>query len=635
MTLITLTDIERRFGDHVVLDGASLRIEERERVGVIGDNGAGKTTLIRILAGVDHQDHGTRQPRRNLTIAYGEQMPDLPPGTGVRDAVLQGNCTFAAMQAEVERLEARLAESPEDEKLLAEYGHRQAAFEAGGGYDREHVCEKVLDGLGFGEDSWDKRVDVLSGGERSRVQLAVLMTTPADLLILDEPTNHLDLQGIEFVEGLIQKHPGSVLTISHDRRFLDAIATRIVEVTAGQAASYKGNYAAYKKQRDVQLLSEKRAFKKQRDVYEKEMAYIRKNMAGRMSQQAKGRLKRLQRMELLDRPRKERQAVRLSFSGRRGMKGQTMLEVKGLSVALPDGRVLVEDADLKLLHGETMGLLGRNGAGKTTFLKAILGQYPVRAGEVDLAHGVKVGSFSQDTRDLPTDGSVLDALRLVDPRAEDRSLRDHLALFLFSGDEVELPVSSLSGGERQRLNLARLTRTDFDLLCLDEPTNHLDIATAESLTEALGEYPGAVLVISHDRAFVEELTDRVAYLADRTLRVFDGGLDQCLKALADEKSRARGAEKAAKERAAQAEEKAAQAKAAEDAPKKVKNPLLFERLESRIMELEEELETVRSSMTTPEVYADHRKMAAAQDKEQTLQTELQEAYETWENWEGA
>ncbi|MEE2887450.1 MAG: ABC-F family ATP-binding cassette domain-containing protein, partial [Planctomycetota bacterium] len=456
MTLVSLDKIERRFGDLIVLDGASLRVEDRERIGIIGDNGVGKTTLIRTLAGIDDPDRGSRNCRRNLRIGYAAQIPDLREGTKVYDFVMRGNGEFPALLARIQALEATLAETPDDKNALTSYGTLHAAFEAGGGYDREHLCERVLNGLGFSQLDREKDVSVLSGGESSRVVLASLMLQPVDLLIVDEPTNHLDLQGIDFVERYIQKHPGAVVAVSHDRQFLDAIATSIVEVEFGTATKFKGNYSAFIKQTDNNLLSQSRAFKDQQSFIKKEMEFIRKHMGSRLTAQAKGRLKRVKRLQLIERPKTAKGSVKLRFAGGRGQSGQSILEIENLAAQVPTGRELFSGVTFRLLHGETLGLLGRNGSGKTTMLKILCGQAAASAGEVRRAHKVQPGIFTQEMSDLPDTGNVLDALAAVAPQATGRELRDHLGLFMFSGDEVEKSISSLSGGEKRRLCLARL-----------------------------------------------------------------------------------------------------------------------------------------------------------------------------------
>ncbi len=632
MTLCTLVDVVRSFAAEPVLDGLSLRVDEGDRIGVVGDNGAGKTTMVRILAGADEPDRGQRNPRADLRVAYGEQMPKIAPGTTVLDYVLRGNGAHHELEAQIRALEQRLAAVPDDPIALERYGHLQAAFEAGGGYQRAAQVEKVLDGLGFPAADRQKDCAVLSGGERSRAQLAALMTTPADLLILDEPTNHLDLDGIAFVEDFVQRYRGAVVIVSHDRSFLDRAVTSIVEVGDGVARRYKGNYAAFKKQKELELLTLQRQFKSQQEFFEKEMDYIRRNMAGQNSSQAKGRLKRLQRLQLLERPSESRAEFRLRFQGGRGQQGQTVLEGEDLTLRLPDGRELLRDATVKIQFGETVALLGRNGAGKTTLLKALAGVTPFAQGGIRRAHNLRIGYFSQDKADLPRHGTVLDALRALDRTIDEKELRDHLALFLFCGEDVDKPVAELSGGEKQRLSLALMLRAQFDLLCLDEPTNHLDVQGTETLEQALKEFPGTVLLITHDRTLVREVADRVLWMEDGGLRSFERGLDHCLQTLAAERSAARAEESAVREREQQ---KAAQAAA--PAPKamqtgKVRNPLLFERLEQRIFGLEEELERLRAAMLQPENYGSGSRMKELQGEETRVKAELARAYQEWENW---
>ena len=636
MTLVSLEHVERRFGDLVVLEDVGLRIEEKDRVGVVGDNGAGKTTLIKILAGVDAPDRGARNARRGLRVAYGAQIPDLPRGTTVLAWVLAGSGDFQALEGRIRELEARLAEVPHDERALDEYGHLQSAFEAGGGYQRQALCEKVLSGLGFDENQgdFDKDTTVLSGGEKSRLQLAALMTAPADLLILDEPTNHLDLQGIEFLESYLPRWPGAVVVVSHDRRFLDNVAQAIVEVDAAGVSRFKGNYTAWRKQRDANLLAAARAYKSQQEYFEKEMDFIRRNMAGRMSVQAKGRLKRLQRLERLSSPRGERGSMRLEFKGGRGQQGQAVLEVEDVAARLPDGRTLFSGATFRLWHGEVLGVLGRNGAGKTTLLRMLAGERPPSAGKIARAPSVRAGYFSQEMHDLPQSGTVLDALRALDPTVLEGELRSWLALFLFTGDDVLQPVQSLSGGEKRRLALARLTRGRFDYLCLDEPTNHLDIGAREGLEEALLAYPGAAVVISHDREFLEAVTSRVLWVEDGRVQVFEGGLEQCMAALGDAQRQRRSADAAAAKPAPAKGSGPDEAPAAPRQPSggKVRNPMLFEKLEGEIIAMEEELERLRHSMLLPDNYGDQKRMRALLDEQKALEQRLRDGYERWENW---
>jgi len=631
MTLVTLDKVTRSFGAEPILDGLSLRVDEGDRIGVVGDNGAGKTTMVRILAGQDEPDLGQRNPRRDLRIAYGAQMPAMPKGTTVHELVMRGTGEHGALEQRMRALEAKMAGG--DEAALREYGVLQAAFEAGGGYDRKHQVEKVLGGLGFPIADLQKDVSVLSGGEKSRVQLAILMTTPADLLLLDEPTNHLDLQGIEFVEGFVQRYPGAVVVVSHDRAFLDAVANAIVEVADGVANRWKGNFAHYSQQRDLALLTQARQFKSQREFVDKEMEFIRRNMAGRMSAQAKGRLKRLQRLQLIDKPKGNRAAMRLTFGATtRGQQGQSAIECEDVTVKA-GARTLIEHGELRIWFGEVTALLGRNGTGKTTLLKLLAGLGQPAAGTIRRAHNLRIGYFSQDKNDLPQQGTVLDAIRELDRTVDERTLRDHLALFLFCGDDIDKPVGELSGGEKQRLSLARMTRAQFDLLCLDEPTNHLDVAGTEGLEQALKEFPGTVVLITHDRQLVEQVADRVAWLEDGTIRTFHQGLAQCQRVLAEERAAARAAEVEARDKAAKkSDAEAPEAKKAIETGR-VRNPLMFQKLEERIIALEAELEATRAAMLAPENYGSVSRIKELQASEARLQAELAAAYGQWENWQ--
>jgi ATP-binding cassette subfamily F protein 3 len=357
-------------------------------------------------------------------------------------------------------------------------------------------------------------------------------------------------------------------------------------------------------------------------------------MAGRMSAQAKGRLKRLQRLQLIDKPQGKRAQMRLTFGQTtRGQQGQVAIE--GQDVAVRAGsRTLIEHADFRVWFGEVTALLGRNGAGKTTLLRLLAGIGAPAGGAIQRAHNLRIGYFSQEKNDLPQQGTVLDALRELDRTVPEGPLRDHLALFLFCGEDVDKPVAELSGGEKQRLSLARMTRAQFDLLCLDEPTNHLDVAGTEGLEQALKEFPGTVVLITHDRQLVDEVADRVLWVDGGVVRTFDQGLAQCQRVLAEERAAARAAEAEAKEAAAR---KAAAAQPIAEPKKaietgKVRNPRMFQKLEERIMQLEAAIESLRAAMLDPANYASAAKMKALQGDEVRLKQELAEAYAQWENW---
>jgi ATP-binding cassette subfamily F protein 3 len=625
VTLVSLDQVLRSLGGELLFEGVGLAIGERDRIGVVGDNGEGKTTLLRLIAGVDEPDHGARNTRSDLRVAFLPQAPDLPTGTSVLQFVRRGNGEFESLERRMHELAQRLEAAPDDAGAIADYGHLLALYEAAGGFQRERLCERVLSGIGFSGADLQKDVAVLSGGEKSRVLLCALITQPADLLLLDEPTNHLDLLGIEFLEEFVHDHPGAVVAVSHDRRFLDRTCTSIVEVALGKVTRYAGDYSAYVRQRDLNLLTAVRMFKDQQAFLQKELDYIRRNIAGRHSSQAKGRLKRLQRLERLEAPRREKRAMTLRLAGGKGQGGQALIEAVDLRLVL-GGRTLLDRASFKVFAGEVLGVLGRNGQGKTTLLRALAGQVAPAAGRLETMPGLRFAFFTQEMTDLPAGGSVLDALRAIAPLAPDKTLRDHLGLFLFTGDDAEKPVAVLSGGEKRRLCLARLTFRPHDVLLLDEPTNHLDITTRERLEDALLGYDGTAVVVSHDRSFLERVADRVLYLEGGAARTFDGGLEQCLARLAQERRAEREERAGDKERAP--------ASAAERRPPagKVRNPLLFQRLEERIFALEDDLTRLRAEMAQPECYNSRERSRELLAREAALKAELAECYARWENW---
>ena len=345
---------------------------------------------------------------------------------------------------------------------------------------------------------------------KSESRSRVPCSSPAELLVLDEPTNHLDLEGIAFLEQTLAERRGAFVVVSHDRRFLDTVCTSIVEVEAARVTRYPGNYSAFREQQDRELKTALREYAKQQDFVQKEMAYIRKHMGSRWTAQAKGRLKRLSRVQLLAKPKTSQARMKLDLGGAKGLSGQCVLEAEGLAMRF-DGQSepLWEGLDLRVFHGDRVCLLGRNGTGKTTLLAALAGRIQVKAGRIERAKLLRIGFFSQQMEDLPTSGTVLSSFMALVPQWTEGECRDHLALFVFRGDDVEKEVATLSGGEKRRLCLARLIVQPFDICFFDEPTNHLDIATREALEDALANYSGTIVVVSHDRWFVSRVVQQI------------------------------------------------------------------------------------------------------------------------------
>ncbi|MFQ5503370.1 MAG: ABC-F family ATP-binding cassette domain-containing protein [Planctomycetota bacterium] len=630
MTLLSLTRIAQSYSGREIFSGVGLRISERDKIGVIGDNGAGKTTLVRIMTGEDLPDEGERIARRELRIVWTEQIPDLEEGSTVREAAAVSFDELGRMERELRALEERMALEPDNERLHVWHEQIHTAFDAGGGYEREHRLGQVLSGLGFRTEDFDRPVHELSGGQKARVALARVMLRPAELLILDEPTNHLDLDGLAFLEDWLLGLRSAFLVVSHDRRFLDRVASSILDVEGGRVTRYRGNYSACRRQKELGLQTALREFKKQEDWFAKEMGFIRKHMGSRRTAEAKGRLKRLQRIQRMSRPRTASPRMQLRLGKARGLAGQTMIAAEGLGFRWPGGTELFRGFDFRIFHRDRIGLVGANGIGKSTLLELISGERRPTSGTLERAGKLRIARFSQEMEELPGRGSVLESLARVVPVWTEQERRDHLALFQFQGDEIEKEVEKLSGGEKRRLCLACFITRDFDVLLLDEPTNHLDITSREALEEALGNYPGTLVMVSHDRYFLTELATRIFEMAEDGLRIHDRGMQQF------EERSAPGARKSGKTApdgpVRQHPKPESSPRGIESSPR-IRNPYAFARLEEEIFELEAELEALTRELSGEDLWREPERFKKLEARRKEIESELSTKYEIWENWQ--
>ncbi len=638
MTLLSLSQVERNYGDRTIFSGVSLRVDEKDRIGIIGDNGAGKTTLVHILTGQEPPDRGERAARRDLRMAWTDQIPDLAPGTSILEAARTSFRELERMEAELRQLEDQMAETPEDERLLHRHERIHTAFEASGGYDRDRFAERALLGLGFAMEDFGRDVAELSGGQKARVALARVMLLPAELLILDEPTNHLDLDGIAFLEDWLCARTGAFVVVSHDRRFLDRVCQSIVDVEFAGVIRYKGNYSQCRTQKEARFESTMREFHKQQDYIAKESAFIKKHMGSQRTAEAKGRLKRLNRIQQMVRPRKKG-SVRLRLTkGDRGLQGQSLVEAEGLGFSWPGLPPLFEGFDFRVYYGDRVGILGRNGIGKSTLLKLISGELHPTSGQLEIAAKLRIARFTQEMEDLPSHGTAYECLQILVPTWTDQELRDHLGAFGFTQDEIEKEVGVLSGGEKRRLCLARLTCDDFDLLLLDEPTNHLDIATREAFEQALSEYPGTLVMVSHDRWFLDKMATRIFEMEETELLTYEAGMAYFLGKREERKkagSRDKEAEKQGTRSAATKQDRnpSSSPKSGGSDSGKVRNPYAFAKLEEDIMELEGRLEEIQTLLNAPEAWKEPETLKQNQSRQDEIEAELQELYERWENWQ--
>ena len=523
MTLLSLSNIGVSFGATELFKNVTFTVAEGERWGIIGRNGAGKTSIFKLITGELQPTVGSVARKPGLRHALLDQHRAFEGATTVWEA-------GAAAWREVIALEKRIAEQAIElgelgervtDALLERFGHDQERFADLGGYVYHARVDAVLQGLGFdAEESKTRLVSSLSGGEQGRVGLAAQLIAPADLLLLDEPTNHLDLDTTTWLQEWLHDANETVIVVSHDRAFMDAICTHILHVEARTSESYKGNYSQFVPQRAERRLSRERELEKQRAYVKKEEEYIRRNIAGVNSFQAKGKRKRLERLPRLAPPPGDPAAMDLKLEvAERG--GDQVISVKDLTVEVP-GRVLVEDFTAVLRRNDFVALIGPNGAGKTSVISTIIGDREPASGEVKIGRSITPAWFRQDLADLPLGQSMFDAIQNQRPLWSRGAVQNCLGAFGFSGDEVFREIGTLSGGERARMALALMTLARANLLILDEPTNHLDVENIEALEDALEEYDGSVLLVSHDRAFLREVATRVWWFDGTRIRDFDG-----------------------------------------------------------------------------------------------------------------
>ncbi|MFY9553294.1 MAG: ABC-F family ATP-binding cassette domain-containing protein [Blastocatellia bacterium] len=508
--LFRLDDVYKSYGGTEVLHGVTFQVNPRERVGLVGRNGAGKTTVFRLVTGPEETDRGEVVLLRGLRIGLLEQQPAFTGELNVRDEALSVFTQIRAMEVEITRLEHEMSEATGQalDAAMHSYSDLRHSYEIAGGFSYHARAEAVLVGLGFRDDDLMKPAEQLSGGQKARLALAKLLLSEPDLLLLDEPTNHLDVDAVEWLEDFLSEYKSAFVIISHDRFLLDRTTSRIIEIDDGRAAVYTGNYSAYTKQREERRLVQAREYEEQQALITRTEDFIRRNIAGQKTKQAKSRRKMLEKLDRVKAVRDERVGdFRLHSVARAG---DNVLAVADLSIGY-DKEALAGGISFLLRRGERLGLIGPNGSGKTTFLKTILGVLQPIDGGLTWGANVNIEYFDQELSTLDFGSTVIEEIAAVAPRATPGELRSYLAKFLFPGDEILKPVIALSGGEQSRLALAKLIYSRANVLVMDEPTNHLDIPSREALERALAEFPGTIITVSHDRYFLDKLATEILY----------------------------------------------------------------------------------------------------------------------------
>ena len=625
---ISVSNLVKEFEvGHKILDGLTFQVDTGERVGLLGPNGCGKTTLLRILTGVMDYDEGDVVIAPGKRMGLISQIPVYPAGYTVEDVLATAFEPLREMEREMAALAEQMGEGT-DPALLARYDKLTAAFEAAGGYETDTKTNKVCNGLTIPQSMREQLFDKLSGGEKTRVNLARLILEDTDILLLDEPTNHLDLRATEWLEEYLDKFKGTVLTVSHDRYFLDKVVNRIVEIQGGKAEFYSGNYSFY-------VVEKERRYEEKLRQYEKEQAKIEQleKAAEQMRiwaysgmdktfKRVKSMEKRIERMRTTDRPTKERK-MEVRF-GEREFRGDEVLTIKGLTKSFGD-RTLFSNLGLEVAGGERIALLGDNGSGKTTLLKILLGEEEPDAGKVRMGPTVKVGYLPQHVHFDHPERNLVDTL-IYEQDCTAQTARNRLAAFKFRGEDVFKPVSALSGGEQSRLRLCMLMDEKINLLILDEPTNHLDIQSREWIEEAVEEYEGNLLFVSHDRYFIDRFASRIWMLEDGHITDFRGNYQEYQAA------RARGAAGKSASDVQVSVEKAPEPKEKKEKPKRPGGTKNLEKevtaAERAVAKAEEQMYDLEQQIQ--EAAADYLKLQELYEQREALEEEILKLYGTWE-----
>jgi ATP-binding cassette subfamily F protein 3 len=639
--LFRLSDVHKSYGGQEVLRGASLQINAGEHVGLVGRNGAGKTTIFRLISNDETPDRGTVVRARGLRLGLLAQHIHFEAGSTVHESALAAFGHLQQIEHEMHELEHRMGEATDDlEAVLSRYSDLQHQFEREGGFEYAARAEAILLGLGFDRETWALETEKLSGGQQNRLGLARLLLAEPDVLLLDEPTNHLDVAAVEWLEEFLSTYASAYVIISHDRYFLDRACRRIIEVEMGRTTSYNGNYSAFLVERDERREAQQRAYENQQHLIAKTEEFIRRNIAGQKTKQAKSRRKMLEKLERVEAVRAESAAgdFRLQEIERAGTQ---VLIVNEAEIGYP-GTILGRDITFTLRRGECLGIIGPNGSGKTTFIKTVLGKLPPLAGEMRWGTKVQVGYYAQQLDDLDDRNEVIMELRRVAPAAATAGeLRSFLAKFLFTGDDVYKHVRDLSGGEKGRLALAKLIYSRVNVLVLDEPTNHLDIPSREALEEALDAYPGTIITISHDRYFLDRLATQIlAFDGAGNVEHYDGDYTQYhdWKAAQREKEEEDGSSRSQNETlkptVAHGQKRSAprqQAKASKSrAASKKQEQRDAQTIEAEITEIEGMLVAISEQLSHSEIARDPSRLRSLNEDYQEADARLKLLYEEWE-----
>ena len=632
MIIAQAQDLEQRFGGNTIFSNISFSVPDNARIGLVGPNGAGKTTLLKIMTGQQEPTSGQFTINKGLKVGYIAQENALDEDKTIWDEMLTVFDNLIEKNKRITKMQEQIAEHPEDEDLLKRYDQLAYDFEQEGGFTYQAEIKSILNGFNFKENTWQKVIGTLSGGEKTRLSFVKLLLQKPPVLLLDEPTNYLDLDTLDWLEAFLKNYQGAIITVSHDQYFLDHLANQIFELNFGKLITFKGNYSQYVKERELMNNQQEAAYEKQQEKIKKEEEFIQKNLVrASTTKRAQSRRKALDKMERI-KPPKHKQKVRINFTSDRPS-GKEVLIAKDLTIGYPD-KTMVSDIDFQVNKNDRVAIIGPNGIGKSTLLKTIMKKLEPKDGSIKYGASLDIGYYDQELQSLDPSKTVLDTIWDRHKTMPEKDVRSILASFLFTAEDIDKTVGQLSGGQKARLTLTVLSLEKDNFLLMDEPTNHLDIEAKEVLEQALDNYDGTLLFVSHDRYFINELANKIISVRDGHAKIYNGNYSYYL----DEKAKQAAAVQEAKAEQTESTTSANQNQGklsyqeqkAHDSQKRKLERAVSD-AEARIEKLENEEQEIQTEMANPDIAASFEKLGPLQEKLSAVQEQLDQANTDWEN----
>lgn len=622
-------NLEQQFGANTLFKNVNFSIDSNARIGLVGPNGVGKTTLLKIMMGEQEPTHGEFTVNKGIDVGYIAQENALDEDKtiwdemeGVFAPLIKDSKTLISMQQQ-------LADHPENQELLKQYDQKQFAFEQKGGYTYQSDIKSILNGFKFPENTWQKKIGSLSGGEKTRLAFVKLLLQKPALLLLDEPTNYLDLDTLDWLEGFLKNYDGAILVVSHDQYFLDHLATQIFELQFGNLTSFKGNYSAYVMQRQQRDKDLEAAYEKQQAEIKKDEEFIQKNLVrATTTKRAQSRRKKLEKIERLT-PPKHKNKVKIHFNSERPS-GKEVLIFNDLTIGYPD-KTMVSDISFQINKGDRVAIIGPNGIGKSTLLKTIMKKLQPKSGSIKYGASLDIGYYDQELQGLDPTKNVLDTVWDRHKTMPERDVRSLLASFLFTAKDIDKTVGQLSGGQKARLTLTVLSLEHDNFLLMDEPTNHLDIEAKEVLEKALKDFDGTFLFVSHDRYFINELANKIVSVRDGHTQIYNGNYSYYLNEKAKQTATTinNNAEKPEPIKQVSQQKLSYQEQKQRDSQKR-KLQRTIDQAEKQIEELEEKEQEIQNEMANPDIASNFDKLGPLQEKLSDIQAQLDDANVNWE-----